>query len=154
MKNLTGALLLAVCALTVTSCGKKKNEVNIPDKTYPVGMHAKINGVSWTAEYVNHSSVTGSGHYYLQFDGVDSATDERLSIEIADFTGKSIHNFTSGGDNIAYYSLDTNYVHVPVNASSGQVTITYLNDSTASGTFNFVAGSKTVTDGTFYVVFN
>ncbi len=49
--------------------------------------------------------------------------------------------------------MDTSFVVLPVNiyATTGQVNITGLNDSTVSGTFNFTAGSKVVTEGTFNV---
>lgn len=153
MKKLTIAVTLLMCSVAFVEC--KKSSSTSPDVFQTAGMHAKINNVAWAAEYINHSSVTGGGHYSLEFDGKDSATNESIHIVLPDFTGKGVRNITATSADQAYYTLDTSFVvpAVKVYATTGQVNITAINDSTASGTFNFTASDKTITDGTFNISF-
>lgn len=151
MKYLTNTLLALISASLWLACTKSKSSG--PDPVYPLGIYAKINGVAWKAAYVNSVIGSGSGGYSMELDGPDSLNAERLMIEIPSFGGRGTANITLAGPNKAYYSLDTNFVPAPVYATSGQIKVTSLDDSTMGGTFNFVAGSKTITDGTFYVHF-
>jgi hypothetical protein len=151
MRKLSIVLILLICGAAV-SCKKSKN--SIPDVIQPRGIHAKINGAAWTAQYANASSVTGGGHYMVAFDGEDSASHELISVTLSDFTGKGTQTITASGNNTAYYLQDTTGgfgMGNIINATSGTVTITMLNDTAVGGTFSFIAGSKTVTEGTFNV---
>ncbi len=152
MKKIAIAVIATTLALGWTSC-KKKSPAPPADVFYPAGIHAKINGVAWTAQYVNMTSLTSNGNYNVEFDGPDSATNETISITLPNFSGKGVHNLTTTSVDKAYYSLDTNFSSVPVWATTGQVTITAITDTSMDGTFYFTAGSKTITEGTFNVNF-
>jgi hypothetical protein len=152
MKKIT--ILLVICILAVAAC-KKSDNTTTPDPVYPAGMHAKINGNTWTPEYVNKVTSSGGGHYSIQIDGTDSATHETISILLPDFSGRGVHNLSATSYDKAYYSLDTGSFTAPVqvNATSGQINVTSINDTSVGGTFYFTAGSKTITEGTFNVSF-
>jgi hypothetical protein len=151
MKKLSIVLLMLAGSMAWVSCKKSKNTT--VDPVYTAGIHAKVNGVNYTAQYVNKISATGAGHYSIQFDGPDSTTHIILSIELPDFTGRGVRNLTATSADKAYYEIDRVAVPIPIYATSGQVNITALNDTAVGGTFYFTAGSNTITDGTFNVSF-
>ena len=132
------------------ACSKSSNST--PDPVYPKGLHAKINGLSWNAQYVNKVTSTGGSLNSFEFDGTDSATHETIYIFVSAFAGRGGHNLTSASIDKAYYTVDTGTA-LPVYATSGSINITAINDTAWGGTFDFVAGSKIITDGTFNVTF-
>jgi uncharacterized protein DUF6252 len=147
VKRISVVLLLLTCVWT--ACVKKTN--SSPDVSQPLGMHAKLNGVAWTAEFVTPAGVYGSGVYTIGFNGFDSVSKEALYFELAPFSGKGVHNLTTNGADKAYYLYVPGGIGypTPVYATAGQVTITAASGGRVQGTFYFTAGSKIVTDGTF-----
>jgi hypothetical protein len=150
MKKISFILSVACAAMIFNACSKSSSSV--PDPVYPKGIHAKINGDTWTAQYANKVTSSGGGMNSFEFDGTDSATHQTIYLLVTAFSGRGAHNLTSLSIDKAYYKVDTGTA-APVYATSGSINITAMNDTAWGGTFNFVAGSKTITDGTFNVNF-
>jgi Family of unknown function (DUF6252) len=155
MKKAT--ILLSLVALTFgwVACKKKEKvtpPVQIDTVVYMPGVHATVNGAPWNNYNVDNTSVTGGGHYNFEYGGTDT-NFVKVSIYIDDATGTGVHNLSTTSADKAYYMMDTGTAPVKVYATSGQINITSLNDSNVQGTFNFTAGSNTVTNGTFNMKF-
>ncbi len=93
MKKISIVVLVLMCGMTWVACKKSKSAA--PDVFYTAGIHAKINGAAWVAQYVNQTSVSGSGHWAVEIDGKDSASQESLHIILPDFTGKGVRTITA-----------------------------------------------------------
>ena len=151
--------LIAISLIALTSgwvACKKKDKETTPVQTdtvlYMPGIHATVNGKIWNNYNVDNTSVTGGGHYNFEFGGTDT-NFVKVSIYIDDATGKGVHNLTGTSKDKAYYMMDTGAAPVKVYATSGQISITSINDTGVQGTFNFTAGANTVSSGTFNMKF-
>lgn len=120
-------------------------------------MTATVDGASYTSCMTSGSfgggtlSITGQA-----FEGTDS---KQLQVNVMEAT---VGTFTLGGasaSNIGRYSLTLETYVTAVDPAVGEVEITALDDSHATGTFSFKATSATgggaveVTDGAFDVDF-
>ena len=154
MKKTTIVLSLIALTLIWASCKKKDNNtaVQVDTVVYAPGMHAVVNGKTWNNYNVDNSSITGGGHYQFEFGGTDT-NNVKISIYIADATGTGIHSFTATSADKAYYTIDTGIAPVKIYATSGQLSITTINDSVVKGSFNFTAGPNEITSGTLNMTF-
>lgn len=122
-----------------------------PDPIIPAGMHAKINGVAWTANYVSHISILG-GMHYIEVSGYDTS-GKSIKLVINNFKSRSTYVVPSSKDS-AFMALDYNVFADKQGARDGKITIQAINDSMVGGAFHFVTDSFDVTEGTFYVNYN
>lgn len=150
MKKLTVALGLIALTAGWVACKKKDKEQpkQIDTVVYMPGIHATVNGKAWTNYNVDNSEVNFGNHYTFDYGGSD--TDHvTVSIHLDDVTTTGVHNITATSADKAYFMMDTGSAPVKVYATTGQISVTTLNDSNVQGTFNFTAGSNSVTSGTF-----
>jgi len=154
MKKLLLIGILAFTAFSIIISGCKKDEDENEEETTPkVGMSAKIDGVSWTADQAGCivANVT---------TGIAGTKEQGQNITV------TVSQFEEGEYSLLFESqvnvgaiIDSNVTYTTnINeACSGQVIISEINmtDSTISGNFDFVAyspigkGFIEVTEGKF-----
>ena len=140
--------LLWIFILLCVSAGCKKSKTATTDPIIPMGITAKINGANWAAQYISHISTTGSANY-IELSGYDS-TGRSVMLRVNNFKNRGTYNIPNANDS-AFYSTDYNTFATFLTATTGQVVIQSVTDSTVGGIFSYTAGSVTVTEGIFNV---
>ena len=141
MKPITYTILFASAIICFIAC-KKSSTPPVP------GFNATINGNKWVATTYEAAlqTDTNTGLTAISITGFSIVSGLGKSINL------HINNYKSGTFTISKGGSSTaSYGYGPQvdNANSGSVTLSYITDSTVSGTFSFVADSIKVTAGSF-----
>ncbi len=150
MKRLSVIVLLLAFSFYWIACKKKSNPG--PDPVIPMGMFANVNGAAWVGSGVSIFSTTGFGPEFLEFSSYDTS-GKGIEFRIVNFKNRGTYNIPQANDS-AFYGTDYGSFSSPVVATSGQISIQAVTDSTVGGVFHFSGPGITVTDGTFNVKYN
>lgn len=150
MKSSVSVIAILISSLIFSSCSKKE----ILNK-YVNKESATVNGSAFTSTNTNADVNAISGAQQLTIDGT-SATGERITIAINNFTGAAGSFTINGGSGTAIGAYSAGGSS-DVIATSGTVTVisadnsSFTNGVVYSGTFDFTAPGYTVTAGSFSV---
>ena len=157
---ITRALVLLML-IVLGSCHKTDPTADWTYGGIPNGIHANIDGVTFSFSAANFSNgvlskETDNGKDNIELLGLDVASDKQIDLVIKHFKTTGTYYFTQGVDSATliipnksgsyYLGPDFHYV-----ATDGSITIVAANDHFVAGTFSFSAHNIQVTDGTFNI---
>jgi len=143
--------ILFICTFT-QACKKSSGSSTSVNPVIPRGFYGQVNGNIWTGNTISYNSIIGNGTNNLVLYAYNDTTGISVELLLNNFKTKGTFGIPSKNDS-AFYSTDYGTFNVFNTATTGQVAIQLLTDSSVGGTFYFVAGTNTITSGTFNVNF-
>lgn len=139
--------LLILLGTLLLGCKKNKEETPV------VRMTAMVQGLPWVA-YNAQVRITKTPSIHLSITA--DSSDTHIELNIHNYNGPGTYSLWDSGNSAQYRGFIEGYGYNTFTATSGQVTVDSnlikgTTNTNLKGTFRFMGGPVTVTDGAFDV---